>query len=154
MPAVPHHKQLVLDASKAAALESLQQQLARMEILRATAGEQALEMPLRPAVARPATATLNQLTAQTAQARAELQQFGIQHCTVDDVRTIVNNRVAAAHQVPLPTDEQRQQAPVLTAERQQELANQAELLIQQMDTALVAQVDCINAEADWIRYAA
>jgi hypothetical protein len=154
VPAVPQQQQSLLVASKAVALGLLQQQLARMEILRASAGEQALEMPLRPMMARPATATLNQLTVHLVQARTELQQFGSRYCTVDAIRAIVNDRVTIAHQVPPPTEEQEQQAPVLTAEQQEELSDQAKLLTQQLDDVLAAQVDCINAEADWIRYAA
>ena len=154
VPVLPQNQQVQLEASKAAALQSLQQQLSRMEGIRSNAASQAVPMPVRPDSVRPADATLNQLGNQAAQARTDLQQFGRLHFTIDDIRELVNSRVTPANQVPAPTEAQLQEAPPYTPQQQQQFMEQTELLVQQLDVVLGAQLGCINAETDWLRYAA
>ena len=154
VPVLPQNQQVQLEASKAAALESLQQQLSRMEGIRSNAASQAVPMPVRPDSVRPADATLNQLGNQAAQARTDLQQFGRLHFTIDDIRELINSRVTPANQVPAPTQAQLQEAAPYTPQQQQQFTEQTELLVQQLDVVLGAQLGCINAETDWLRYAA
>ena len=154
VPVLPQNQQVQLEASKAAAMESLQQQLARMEVIRRNAASQAVPMPDRPGSVRPVDATLNQLGNQVTQARIDLQQFGRLHFTIDDIRELVNSRATPANQVSAPTEAQLQEATPYTPQQQEQLAEQAALLAQQLDVMLAAQLSCINAETDWIRYAA
>jgi mannose/fructose-specific phosphotransferase system component IIA len=74
VPALLPPQQVQLEASKARALQSLQQQVANMEDMRVIAGNQAVPMPVRPAFVRPTPAILNQMDAQCLQAQASARQ--------------------------------------------------------------------------------